>query len=589
MTTKSHFTSIIVVDSIIDPHSDKLLACEPVGRMLMHTDPVQWLRIRRSVLTEGGSIRGAARKEGLSRNSVRKMLRLEEPPQYKCPARARAISRYEAIVDAMLAEDENLPQRSRRSLTAIFRVLRDKHGFAGSYDMVRRYCRDVRIPQITIMVKPAGGDNSIESLSIERGPKAYQLRFSGAGGSTSISLHLHRDRRSERAAETKNWIDRLRGDRVRPPLQGPPDAVARLWAAVHAQQYRQRNRATVALAFEQGFPIRRISTCLGISRKTCRQYIRSYQEGGVEQLMAPMTRGKCKADDDALKAAVFRILHQPPGDYGVNRTAWVMGELRKTLEQQGFPVGFKVLRQIIKDAGWKWRKAKIVLTSQDPAYREKLAVVQAILSNLGPTEAFFSIDEFGPFAVKMKAGRSLEPPGPHKVVPQWQKSKGCMIMTAALELSGNQVTHFYSDRKNTAEMIRMMETLLASYSTYQTLYLSWDAASWHISKKLKQRIEEHNAGAVAAGLPRVETAPLPAGAQFLNVIESVFSGMARAIIHNSDYQSVDAARIAIDRYFADRNQHFREHPKRAGKHIWGKELVTSEFSESNNCKDPRWR
>src|ERR1700722_2787875 len=29
------------------------------------------------------------------------------------------------------------------------------------------------------------------------------------------------------------------------------------------------------------------------------------------------------------------------------------------------------------------------------------------------------------------------------------------------------------------------------------------------------------------------TAPLPAGAQFLNVIESVFSGMSRAVIHNS--------------------------------------------------------
>lgn len=40
------------------------------------------------------------------------------------------------------------------------------------------------------------------------------------------------------------------------------------------------------------------------------------------------------------------------------------------------------------------------------------------------------------------------------------------------------------------------------------------------------------------GHPRVETAPIPAGAQFLNVIESVFSGMARAIIHNSNYPSV---------------------------------------------------
>jgi len=95
--------------------------------------------------------------------------------------------------------------------------------------------------------------------------------------------------------------------------------------------------------------------------------------------------------------------------------------------------------------------------------------------------------------------------------------------------------------------------------------------------------------AVAAGLPRVETAPLPAGAQFLNVIEAVFSGMARAIIHNSDYPSVESVREAIDRYFAERNQHFRDNPKRAGNRIWGKERVPAAFSDSNNCKEPGWR
>src|SRR5690606_3560247 len=96
--------------------------------------------------------------------------------------------------------------------------------------------------------------------------------------------------------------------------------------------------------------------------------------------------------------------------------------------------------------------------------------------------------------------------------------------------------------------------LLDKYADRRTLYLSWDAASWHVSKKLMRRIEEHNAGAQAARRPRVETARLPAGAQFLNVIESIFSGMAKAIIHNSNYPSVDAVRIAIDGYFTKRNQ-----------------------------------
>ena len=88
--------------------------------------------------------------------------------------------------------------------------------------------------------------------------------------------------------------------------------------------------------------------------------------------------------------------------------------------------------------------------------------------------------------------------------------------------------------------------------------------------------------------PVVKLAPLPARAQFLNVIESVFSGMSRSIIQNSDYESVAAAKAAIDRYFRERNEHFLRNPKRAGNKIWGKELVKSKFSESNNCRDPRF-
>ena len=87
----------------------------------------------------------------------------------------------------------------------------------------------------------------------------------------------------------------------------------------------------------------------------------------------------------------------------------------------------------------------------------------------------------------------------------------------------------------------------------------------------------------------VKLMPLPSSAQFLNVIESVFSGMAKAIIHNSDYCSVEECRRAIDRYFAERNRHYQENPKRAGRKIWGKELVEPEFRSDNNCKDPNWR
>ena len=62
-----------------------------------------------------------------------------------------------------------------------------------------------------------------------------------------------------------------------------------------------------------------------------------------------------------------------------------------------------------------------------------------------------------------------------------------------------------------------------------------------------------------------ELAPLPSGAQFLNVIESVFGGMARAVIYKRNYLSVDECKRAIDRYFRERNDAFAKNPKRAGK------------------------
>ena len=64
--------------------------------------------------------------------------------------------------------------------------------------------------------------------------------------------------------------------------------------------------------------------------------------------------------------------------------------------------------------------------------------------------------------------------------------------------------------------------------------------------------------------------------------------MARAIIHNSDYQSVTECTKAIDRYFGDRNQFYINNPKRAGNKLWGKEKIIPKFNESNNCKDPRY-
>jgi transposase-like protein len=298
-----------------------------------------------------------------------------------------------------------------------------------------------------------------------------------------------------------------------------------------------------------------------------------------------------KAENPVYRETLLSTLHCPPAQYGINRTTWTTKLLCEVMAKRGYKTGHNTVAKIIKNAGYRFRKAREVLTSNDPDYKEKLRKITGILSRLGPAERFFSIDEFGPFSVKQTGGRRLVATNEYPTIPQWQRSKGVLIITAALELSTNQITHFYSEKKNSQEMIKLLDILTEKYSDCKQIYFSWDAAAWHASRLFLARVKVVNGHHPEKRnpTPTVKLAPLPARAQFLNVIESVFSGLATAIIHNSDYQSVDEAKAAIDRYFMERNEHFRQHPRRAGNKIWGKELVVSEFKEGQNCKQRGWR
>lgn len=352
------------------------------------------------------------------------------------------------------------------------------------------------------------------------------------------------------------------------------------------KRYSATEKLEIILTIQSaGKGIKKHLRLLGIPGATYYNWRRKLNTKGLSGLEPPLKLVQKKREQERYIDGVFSILHSPPSKFGINRTTWKMDDIYLIMKRQGLHISLHNIRAIIKTAGYKFKKAKKVLTSNDPNYREKLEAITEILSSLKPNEKFFSIDEYGPFAIKMKGGKRLVPKGERPSYPQFQKSKGWLIMTAALELSSNQVTHFYSRKKDTEEMVKLLAVLVEKYKKDSCLYLSWDAASWHMSKKLKEKVEEVNQ---SKNCPTIILAPLPTRAQFLNVIESVFSGMSRAIIHNSNYKSVQECKIAIDHHFSHRNQYFKENPKRAGNKIWGKERAYCQFKEGNNCKDPRY-
>jgi transposase len=574
----------------------------------MFRDLQAWTAIRQTVLEGGASKRQICRETGLHWNTLQKIIRHEAPPGYtKRPAVLPTEAPCRAVIERILVADRLRPWNQRHTPEQIAAILHDEYGWDVSAVAVCRYITPTLDARASVWVEVADRLSQIlgakamgillSSLSID--PRRLSLgslrqlrrvlqEVGGAGAS----------RKTPQLAGPSTgpaWLIRvLLGKEslsaVRAAVGDCPD-LALLYRAVRNGGAKRRAKALTVLGLLKGISLRRIAQTLhrrslnGVSR-----YWRIYRERGANYLLNAHAWKAKKRADDSIRKALFETLHSPPSAHEINRTTWRMDDLRTILMDRGIDISRETIRNIIKDAKYQWKKAHVVLTSNDPEYQEKLKRMTAILSGLKPGERFFSIDEFGPFAVKMRAGRALAGPGECPRVPQFQKSKGSLIVTAALELSTNQVTHFYSAKKNTGEMLRLINWLLVEYAGCEKLYLSWDAASWHDSTALLDRVAAVNDGTYRKGrrTPLVELVPLPSRAQFLNVIESVFSGMAKAIIHSSDYQSVDEAKGAIDRYFRERNEHFRRHPKPAGKKIWGKEPTPSEFSTANNCKDPQW-
>ena len=99
--------------------------------------------VRRFVFVEGHSRREAARVFGLNRETVAKMCRFSLPPGYtrKEPAAKPKLGPLLPVIDAILEADQTAPVKQRHTAKRIFERLRDEHGFAGGYTVVKDHVR----------------------------------------------------------------------------------------------------------------------------------------------------------------------------------------------------------------------------------------------------------------------------------------------------------------------------------------------------------------------------------------------------------------------------------------------------------------
>jgi transposase len=113
-----------------------------------------YARVRRAVQVDGWSEREAARQFGISRETVRKMLRYSIPPGYsrKQPARRPKLEAWIGIIDQILEEDKGRPAKQRHSALRIWERLKNEYVFSGCYTIVKDYVRERKLRQRQMFV-----------------------------------------------------------------------------------------------------------------------------------------------------------------------------------------------------------------------------------------------------------------------------------------------------------------------------------------------------------------------------------------------------------------------------------------------------
>ena len=105
-----------------------------------------WKEVRRRVLTNELSKRGACKQYGLGWWTLKKILAHEEPLGYRQskPRRKPKIDAFLPIIHQILLDDRQAPKKQRHTAWRIFERLRDEQQFSGRYTIVKDAVRTWR-------------------------------------------------------------------------------------------------------------------------------------------------------------------------------------------------------------------------------------------------------------------------------------------------------------------------------------------------------------------------------------------------------------------------------------------------------------
>src|SRR5215212_7593010 len=299
----------------------------------MYRDVVQWTGMRRRILREGISIRQVVRETGIDRKTVRKMLDHPLPKPYGPRSRRYPkLGPHTTSVQRLLRDNATLPPSARLSVKAIYQHIRDEEGFSGSYGSVKDYARPITRDRdcfweyaydLLISLEKKDAIDFLFLLSradppvISPGRTEQFFRDAARIGRVAPDTDAREQARQVAFEWMRAVLQKISPEALRREIGDIPDFSV-LLHHLYEGRLSDRNRSMVILAHHRGLSCGTVCAFLGIDHKTRRKYLQMFEAGGQAALFARKINPTRKFDNEAVKQAIFGVLHEPPSNYGIN-------------------------------------------------------------------------------------------------------------------------------------------------------------------------------------------------------------------------------------------------------------------------------
>jgi transposase len=335
---------------------------------------------------------------------------------------------------------------------------------------------------------------------------------------------------------------------------------------------RQALHAGILLDSASGMSDGAVANSNGVNRHTVALCVRKFLQFGLEAALGELPRpGKARQIPDDAIAWVQHCACEKPKEVGYAQELWTFSLLqthvRKHCREAGHPSLIQLsrsrLHRILKQGEIRPHKIRYYVERRDPEFESGMAVILHVYKEVDivnarllegtlkePPVVTISYDE-KPGIQALATTTPDRPPVPKKFATHLRdyeyKRLGTVSLLAGLDLHSGRVTEIVSDHHASADFIALLSKLDENYPPQVRIRLLLDNHSAHISKETQGWLSLHP--------QRFEFVFTPKHGSWLNIVETMFSKMARSMLRGirvkSKQELVERIHLYFERINAD--------------------------------------